>query len=139
MCAYMYTVSQKAAECLRSLLESDEVKDYIDSSSAGERGRGRSSSSSLVTWDELFAAFIRFMSRECESLLKLEHGKPAPSSASAQTSRKKMKQVKSSWVWLLVPIIDDSIILSHVQDVVDTIRSLLKAAHSSECVLPYFL
>ena len=30
---------------------------------------------------------------------------------------------------------NDSIILSHVQDIVDTIRSLLKAAHSSECII----
>ena len=101
----MYTVTQKAAECLRSLLESDEVKDYIDSSSTGERGSGRSSSSSLMSWNGLFASVVGFMSRECESLLKLEREKPAPSSASAQTSRKKMKQVKSSWVWLLVSMI----------------------------------
>ena len=100
----MCTVTQKAAECLRSLLESDEVKDYIDSSSTGERGSGRSSSSSLMTWNGLFASVVGFMSRECESLLKLE-SKPAPLSASAQTSRKKMKQVKSSWVWLLVPML----------------------------------
>ena len=70
------------------------MKNYIDSSSAGQRGRsGSSSSSSLVTWDGLFNGVVDYVIRECEAVLKLDREKPA-ASAGVQTSRKKMKQVR---------------------------------------------
>ena len=70
------------------------MKNYIDSSSAGQRGRsGSSSSSSLVTWDGLFIGVVDYVIRECEAVLKLDREKPV-ASAGAQTSRKKMKQVR---------------------------------------------
>ena len=68
------------------------MKDYINSSSAGQRGRS-SSSSSLVTWDGLFVSVVEFVMRDCEAVLKLDREKPV-ASATAQTTRKKMKQVR---------------------------------------------
>ena len=69
------------------------MKNYIDSSSAGQKGRSGSSSSSLVTWDSLFNGVVDYVIRECEAALKLDREKPV-ASAGAQTSRKKMKQVR---------------------------------------------
>lgn len=86
------SLRQKAAESLCSLLNNDAVKDFIDNSSTGQRVRGRSSSS-LVTWDGLFAAVASYVFRECENILKLEREKPVIS-ATTQTGRKKMKQVR---------------------------------------------
>ena len=84
---------QKAAESLRSLVNSDAVKDFIDSCGAGQRARGRGSS--LVTWEGLFAAVVEFVFRECECILKLEREKPV-TSGSALSGRKKLKQVSLS-------------------------------------------
>ena len=70
------------------------MKDYIISSSAGQRGRSSSSSSSsLVTWDGLFVSVVEFVMRDCEGVSKLDREKPV-ASATAQTIRKKMKQVR---------------------------------------------